>query len=298
MSRRVSIAACTFVIRPVAGFDEFADHVRGLLDQAEGADLVLFPELFTLELFTAQPGWEDAPATELPTVDDHTSDYLDLFGREAKERDQYIAAGSHIVREGDRSLNTAHLFEPDGKVHRHAKTHIFPVESDWGADEGDAMDAIELPFARVGFSICYEAEIPECAASLTEQGAEIVLCPSWTATEHGFWRVRHCAQSRCVENQIYMVHACTGGDPGGPLGSAWARSSLLTPCDEPWSPAGVLADSTPNREVVVRGELDIDALYETRSSGAALTYRDRRRRADLYARWPSHLTTDRSPAAG
>ena len=55
MTRNVSIAACQFVVRPVGSFDELADHARGMLDQAEGADLVLFPELFTVELFTTFP---------------------------------------------------------------------------------------------------------------------------------------------------------------------------------------------------------------------------------------------------
>ena len=57
MTRNVSIAACQFVVRPVGSFDEFADHARGMLDQCEGADLVLFPELFTVELFTTFPDW-------------------------------------------------------------------------------------------------------------------------------------------------------------------------------------------------------------------------------------------------
>jgi hypothetical protein len=53
-------------------------------------------------------------------------------------------------------------------------------------------------------------------------------------------------------------------------------------------PDGIIAQAEPNVEMVVRGEVDIDKLYENRETGAAPTFRDRRRRADLYARWPSH----------
>ncbi len=70
------------------------------------------------------------------------------------------------------------------------------------------MAVFQLPFAKVGFNICYEAEIPECAATLAEQGAELILTPSATFTEQGFWRVRHCCHARCIENQIYLVHCC------------------------------------------------------------------------------------------
>jgi predicted amidohydrolase len=272
----------------VSSFDEFADHVRGMLDDAKGADLVLFPELFTVELFTTFKDWKEAPVSELTRVDQFTQEYHNLFESETKERGQFIVAGSHLMKENGRYLNIGHLYEPDGTLHTHAKTHIFPAEADWSTEEGDILEVIDLPFAKVGFNICYEAEIPECASTLSEQGVEIILCPSFTFTEYGFWRVRHCAQARCIENQIYYVHCCTGGQPGEPLPNGWARSSILTPCDVLWNPPGIVAQAEPNEEVVVRGQVDIDKLYENRETGAAPTYRDRRRRADLYPTWPSH----------
>lgn len=292
MSRRVRIAACQFAVRPVGSFDEFAEHARGLLDEAKGADLVLLPELFTTELFTTFEDWKNTPISELTRVDEYTREYRSLFESEAKERDQHIVAGSHLMEKDGGYLNVAHLFEPSGAMHTHDKTHIFPAESGWSTGEGDTLEVIELPFAKAGFNVCYEAEIPECAATLTEQGAEIILCPSDTFTEYGFWRVRHCAQARCVENQVYMVHCCLGGQPGDPLPNGWAQSSILSPCDTLWeSPNGIVAEAEANREMVIHGEIDIDKLYENRETGAAPTFRDRRRRADLYAKWSSHITT-------
>jgi hypothetical protein len=58
----------------------------------------------------------------------------------------------------------------------------------------------------------------------------------------------------------------------------------------PWTPDGIVAEATPNEEMVVRGTVDIDRLYENRDNGAAPTFRDRRRRSELYANWPSHTT--------
>ena len=210
MPRKVSIAACQFVVRPVGSFDEFATHARGLLDRAEGADLVLFPELFTIELFTTFPDWMNLPVSELTRIHEYgntnyTEDYRQLFESEARERGQYIVAGSHLEKKDGRYLNVAYLYGPDGLVHTHDKTHIFPAEAQWSTEEGDTIEMVELPFAKVGFNVCYETEIPECAASLVEQGAEIILCPSLTFTEYGFWRVRHCAQARAIENQVYVL---------------------------------------------------------------------------------------------
>jgi len=290
MPRHVSIAAANFAVRPVSSFDEFGAHCEALLNQAKGADLVLFPELFTTELFTTYSDWKSAPISELTRLDDFTQEYVNFFTEQARNRDQVIVGGSHLLKDGDRYVNVGHLFEPTGAVHTHVKTHIFPAEADWSTTEGTTVEAIDLPFAKVAFNICYEAEIPECAATAAEQGAEIILCPSFTFTEFGFWRVRHCAQARAIENQVYFVHCCTGGRPGAPLPNGWAQSSILTPCDSPWTPDGIVAEATTNEEMVVRGTVDIDRLYENRANGVAPTFRDRRRRSDLYNNWPSHTT--------
>lgn len=291
-TNEVTIAAVGFTIRPVQSFDEFADHVRSLLDEAKGSDLVVFPELFTLELFTIEPDWQQATPSDLVRVAEHTASYREVFADEAKLRNQFICAGSHLERRGDEVVNVSHLFGPDGERFEHLKTHLFPEEGGWNLAEGDEMRAFDLPFARVGINICYEMEIPECASSLAEQGAEIILCPSYTFTEHGLWRVRHTAQARAIENQVYVVHSATGGPGAGPIPPGWTRSSVLSPCDLPWTPNGVVVEAETNVEHVVVGTVDLDVLRRNRLDGAATTFRDRRRRRDLYRRWPSHLSVD------
>jgi predicted amidohydrolase len=292
MTRSVSIAVCQFVIKPVANFDAFAAQVVNLLDQAQGADLVLFPELFTLALFTTLEDWRNRPLADLVAVDRYTNAYREFFAYEARARGQHIVAGSHLEKKAGGYLNVAYVYGPNGLIHMHDKTHIFPAEAQWSTGEGDRMEAFTLPFARVGLNVCYEAEIPECAATLAEQGAEIILCPSFTFSEYGFWRVRHSAHARCIENQLYFVHCATGGDlPQGPLPNGWTRSSILSPCDTPWSaPNGVVAEAATNVEVVLRGSVDLDLIQTNRSNGVAPTYRDRRRRAACYQQWPSHLS--------
>lgn len=291
MSHSVTLSAASFAIRPVGSFDEFADHSRSLLDHAAGSDLVLFPELFTLELFTIADSWQTDPVSALTRVDEYTSDYRELFSDEARKRNQFISAGTHLEKRENGYYNIAYIFGPDGERYEHRKTHIFPAESGWSTQEGDDMRSIELPFATVGFNICYETEIPECASSLTEQGAEIILCPSYTFTEYGYWRVRHTAQARAIENQVYFVHCATGGSPGGPIPNGWTQSTILSPCDLPWNPDGIVAQATEaNTENVITATVDLDILRRNRIDGAATTYKDRRRRADTYRNWPSHTS--------
>src|SRR3954467_8841526 len=111
MTRTVSVAACNFICRQAASFDEFAEHVRTMLDGAEGTDIVVFPELFTLELFSASPGWEDDSLLDLPRLAEYAEDFRELFRSEAKERDQVIAAGSTLVANGDDGvLNMTYVY--------------------------------------------------------------------------------------------------------------------------------------------------------------------------------------------
>lgn len=285
---KIKISAINFCIRPVGSFDEFADHCKSLLDECGGSDLVLLPELFTLELVTIKEGYQDEPVASLTRSADYTDDYRALFAEEAKRRNQFIVAGTHLEQRRGGHYNVAYLFGPDGERFEHEKTHIFPAEGDWDTLEGDKMEAFDLPFARVGFNVCYEAEIPECATALSEQGVDLILCPSYTFTEYGFWRVRHCAQARAIENQVYFVHCSTGGEGTGPIPPGYTRSSILSPCDLAWPPNGIIADAASNEEVVITGEIDLEPLHQNRIDGAATTFKDRRRRADLYRTWPSN----------
>lgn len=295
----VKLAACSFVVGEATSFEQFAEHARAVLDQAHGADLVVLPELLTVELYPTLPSPGAAPP-DPSGLDRHTASYVELFRGEAKAREQWISAGSHPTLSAGRCLNLAYLFAPDGSVHTHAKTHLLPREHQRGFSEGDDMVTIETGFATVGINVCYEAEIPECATTLVEQGAQIVLCPSLTLSEHGYWRVRHCAQARCIENQIYFVHASCAAGPPGIFAGAYGASTVLGPCDDPWDARGVLASTEPGVEAVALAVVDLGALADRRAAGPAPTHRDRRRRRDRYSVWrssdPAPLTSSRFSA--
>ncbi|SFO64458.1 Carbon-nitrogen hydrolase [Paracoccus pantotrophus] len=158
-------------MREIGSFKDMATRVHALLDQADGSDIAIFPQLFTIELFTTLPNWRERPIAELVKIAEHTQACRDLFRSEAKRRGLFIGAGSNLEEVSpDRYENIAHLFGPDGEHFMHAKTHIFPAEAAWSTSEGDRMEAFRLPFAKVGFNVCYETEIPECAAAPAEQG--------------------------------------------------------------------------------------------------------------------------------
>lgn len=284
--RNVKITACQFSVKKVASFEEFQQQVENLINQVPAdSDYVIFPELLTIGLLGSFPNQEDLTAADLIKVDEYTPQYKELFRNLAISRQQVIIAGSHLERRGDEYFNIAYIFDKDGSQVEHKKTHIFPAESGWQTSEGDDLGVYEIGPAKIGLAVCYESEIPEISRILSVNGAEIIFCPSFTFTEAGFWRVRHCAQARAIENQVYFVHVPTVGEPGGPLPNGFGRSSILSPCDHAWNPDGIVAESETNVETVVTGTVNIDELYENRKTGAATTFVDRTRREDVYTKY-------------
>ncbi|MDO9379637.1 MAG: nitrilase-related carbon-nitrogen hydrolase [Nocardioidaceae bacterium] len=282
MPRTLTVAAAQFEMRDVDSFDDFANQTKELLDSTEGSRLVVLPELLTAALFTVDPAWEKDDISTLNRVSEFTDSYIDFFATQAAARGQWILAGSHLVATDRGHENIAFLFGPNGEQHRHSKTHIFPAESQWDTHEGDDLTVYDIDGVKVGIAICYEAEIPEVTTALTLMGAEVLLVPSYTFAEAGFWRVRHCAAARAIEDQVYVVHCPVVSHLSAPLAPGWGRPSVLSPCDVDFPANGVIVEGATGVQNVVSAELDLDLLHQNRATGAATTYKDRQRRRDLY----------------
>lgn len=266
---RVRISAVQFEHRPLRGFDDFAGQVRRDVGLAAdlGSRLVCFPEYMTGSLLTI-PGAE----TEGPAAWDRwTEPYLELFSGLARSTGMYILGGTHLVRDGDRLYNTAHLFDPRGGVATQRKLHLTPCEvNPWALGTGDSLRVWETEIGRLAVLICYDVEFPEAVRAAADAGADIVLCPSATDDRAGFWRVRYCCHARAVENQIYVVHsALVGGLPGVRyLEQSYGRSGILSPCDVPFARDGVVCDGEWNQSLVVTGEVDLGLLAQVREAGS------------------------------
>ena len=153
MARKVSIAACQFVIKPVKDFDAFAAQSVKLLDQAKGADLVLFPELFTLSLFTTFPGWRNKPVQELVKVDTYTNAYRAFFADEAIRRKLVIVAGSLFEKKKGGDYNVAFSPEWSSLMKQvHPETVCDLIESIWAAKSrgSGSYVAIQMAIGRSG----------------------------------------------------------------------------------------------------------------------------------------------------
>jgi predicted amidohydrolase len=60
----------------------------------------------------------------------------------------------------------------------------------------------------------------------------------------------------------------------------YAQSAVFTPCDFAFPVNGIKAEATPNTEMLVIADVDLDLLHDLRHSGSVRNLKDRR--TDLY----------------
>lgn len=285
---KVKIGLCQFSLRETHSFQNMESHLREQCEIAisKGADLILFPEYVTLGLLAmagpdlVSKGLQKAMVDYLAAF---TPTYEALFSEMAQNHGVTIAGGSHwiIEEENGAAYNTAHIFFPDGRIGRQRKNHLFPGETDWGTSTFDGLDLFETPKVKIGLMTCYDVEFPEVARHFMLNGAELLLCPSATYTDRGFYRVRHCCAARAVENQIFVAECHDVGALSVPVDlpfTGFGKSCILCPIDDQTMVSnGILVEAEAgDREMVVFGEIDLELLKRSRESSEATVLKNRR----------------------
>jgi predicted amidohydrolase/mannitol/fructose-specific phosphotransferase system IIA component (Ntr-type) len=244
-------------------------------------DFILFPEIFTAELLSlVRPA---DPALAMRALDEFTPRFLELCTGLAVKHDINVVGGTHLTVEDGRLYNVAYLFRRDGTIAKQYKLHVTSTErSDWGVTAGNRLEVFDTDRGKISIQVCYDVEFPELSRLAVEAGAQLIFVPFCTDERHAHLRVRYCAQARCVENQIYVVTAgLVGSLPGvSALGLQYAQSGMFTPSDIPFVRDAIAAEATPNVEMVIFEDLDLELLRRQRQSGSVLNWTDRR--TDLY----------------
>jgi len=281
----VRIGAVQYKQRRVKSFEEFIDMVRYFVDVIADykGDFVVFPEMFSLQLLSME-SQKLTPVQAIESLTRYTPQFTEAMRDLALRYNINIIGGSHPTQmPNGRVENVCYVFLRDGSIHRQAKIHPTPNESWWWNIEGGSeLDVIQTDCGPIGVLICYDAEFPELARHLTDQGAQILFVPFCTDERQSYLRVRYCCQSRAVENQVYVVMAGNCGNlPNvANMDIQYAQSCILTPCDLPFARDGIAADTTPNTEMVAIADLRPETLLAARNSGTVQNLHDRRH--DLY----------------
>lgn len=247
------------------------------------SDFVLFPELFNTPLL--------APFNKLSERDSMielaklSEDIKNKISELAISYNVNIISGSMPVFDPDHNdlYNVSYLLHRDGRIDEYRKIHITPNERKYyGMKGGNEIRVFDTDCGKIGLVICYDVEFPELPRILADQGMKILFVPYLTDTQNAYIRVRHCAAARAIENECYVAIAgCVGNLPGvNNMDIQFGQAAVFTPSDFAFPSNAVKGEATPNTEMTLIVDVDLNLLKDLHHNGSVQVMNDRRK--DLY----------------
>lgn len=206
------------MIQMQSGLDPGAnvDAAARMIDEAKsaGADYVLTPEMTNIlaarreQLFST-------------IVEEERDTSLAKLRELARKLRIYLHVGSLAIKAGhDRAANRAFLINPRGEiVARYDKIHMFDVDLADGESyresnsyrPGELAVLSDLPWGRLGITICYDLRFPSLYRAMAEAGATMLTIPSAFTRQTGeaHWHVLN--RARAIENGCYVFAAAQCG---------------------------------------------------------------------------------------
>lgn len=280
----VRIGIVQWQMRATKSLEDFFQQIEFFVDTVSGykADCVLFPEFFNAPMMALTN--EESASAAIRGMAAFTEPIKVRMMELAVSYNINVIAGSMPVYEDGKLYNVSYLCRRDGTVDEQYKLHVTPDEASyWGMRGGDKIKCFDTDFGKIGILVCYDVEFPELSRILSDEGMKILFVPFWTDTKNAYQRVRICAQARAIENECYV--AITGSVGNLPrvenMDIQYSQSAVFSPSDFAFPHDAIVAEATPNTEMTLIADLDLDLLKDLNSSGAVRNLRDRRK--DLYS---------------
>lgn len=279
----IRVGLVQWQMRPYKGLDDVFEQVEFFVDAVSDykSDFILFPEYFNAPLMAKFNHLGESEA--IRELAKYTHEVRERFVNLAISYNINIITGSMPLVKEDGLYNVGFLCRRDGSYETYEKIHITPDESkSWGLTGGSTLQTFETDCVRIGILICYDVEFPELSRIMADQGMQILFVPFLTDTQNAYSRVRVCAQARAIENECFVVIAgCVGNLPRvHNMDIQYAQSGVFTPCDFAFPTDGKRAEATPNTEMILVSDVDLDLLNKLHTYGSVRNLKDRRN--DLY----------------
>jgi len=199
--------------------DDVRENIRTaseLIREAKGrgAQFVATPENTTLMA-------PDGGAKLAQSYDEAHDPALPAFSRLAEDLGIWLLIGSLAIKVSDsKTANRSFLFDPKGRIAaRYSKIHLFDVDLPSGEKYresktvagGDDAVVADLPWGRIGLTICYDLRFPHLYRALAKKGAFLLTVPSafTETTGKAHWHV--LLRARAIENGAFVVAPAQGG---------------------------------------------------------------------------------------
>jgi len=182
--------------------------------KSAGADYVLTPEMTNI----LEVKRERLFAAIAPEENDAS---LAAFRELARKLGIFVHVGSLAIKlSAEKAANRSFLIDRKGEiVARYDKIHMFDVDLAGGESyresrnyrPGDIAVAADLPWGRLGLTVCYDLRFPALYRALAEGGASFLAIPSAFTKQTGeaHWHVLN--RARAIENGAFVLAAAQGG---------------------------------------------------------------------------------------
>lgn len=192
----------------------------------------------------------------------------------ARELRIWLHVGSLAVKlDKIRIANRSYLIDPEGRIAaRYDKLHMFDVDLPGGESyresqyfkPGEKAVLADLPFGRLGFSICYDLRFPALYLALAAAGAEIIAVPSAFTRQTGEAHWHALIRARAIETGAFVLAAAQGGlhENGR---STFGHSLVVSPWGE------ILAEGG-EEPCVIFADIELAASAEARARIPALKH--------------------------
>ena len=182
--------------------------------KSAGAEYVLTPEMTNILAANREQLFAVA-------VEEEADPSLATLREVARKLGIYVHIGSLAIRiSPDRAANRSFLIDPKGDIlARYDKIHMFDVDLAGGESyresrnyrPGELAVLADLPWGRLGLTVCYDLRFPALYRALAEAGATMLAIPSAFTKQTGeaHWHV--LIRSRAIENGCFVFAAAQGG---------------------------------------------------------------------------------------
>ena len=281
------------MIQMRSGLDPAAniDAVIHMIGEAKaaGADYVQTPEMTNI----MEVKRERLFAT---IVEEATDTSLVTLRELARKFGIYVHIGSLAIRlTPERAANRSFLISPQGEIiARYDKIHMFDIDLANGESyresrnyrPGEQAVLCDLPWGRLGLTICYDLRFPALYRALAEAGATMLAIPSAFTQQTGEAHWHALNRARAIENGCFVFAAAQGGKHAN--GRDTFGHSLIV---DPWGRIIAEGGTEPG---VVMAEIDLTQVYKARARIPSLQHGRRFEIVEPMAE-PTHLHVVRRP---
>jgi deaminated glutathione amidase len=177
----------------------------------------------------------------------------------------HIGSTAILLPDG-KVANRAYLFTPNGDIHAtYDKVHMFDVDLDKGESwresatytPGTRAVVADLPFAKLGFAVCYDLRFPQLFQAEANAGAEILTAPAAFTKQTGEAHWHALLRARAIENGAFVIAAAQSGlhEDGR---ETFGHSIMINPWGE------IVSEALSSEPQIVTAQIDISEVSAAR----------------------------------